>query len=120
MQRLAKNEKGIFQEQCTTGVVHRGMVGGNRGTNNKLGTAGWSKPLRAEAVHGLAGEVVGALNPHAESDPRGIVTQIWVALGIVLGRSPYFPVEAVKHYINLFILRFFGGQHARRIESLLG
>jgi hypothetical protein len=62
----------------------------------------WPDSPEPEAYHGLAGEIVTAMEPQSEADPVGILVQILVAFGNVIGRSAHFQVEADKHYLNLF------------------
>src|SRR5439155_15725309 len=56
-----------------------------------------------EAFSGLAGEIVETIAPHTESDPVAILGQLLVMVGNAIGRTPYFPVEADRHYPNLFV-----------------
>lgn len=65
--------------------------------------SGWPKPLHEAAFHGLAGDVVRRIEPHTEADPASLLLQLLVALGNVVGRNPYFLVEANRHYLNLFV-----------------
>jgi len=58
--------------------------------------------LAPEALHGLAGEIVAALDPHTESDPVGVLVQLLVAFGNALNRGPHFRAEADYHALNLF------------------
>ncbi|MBK7072938.1 MAG: hypothetical protein IPH44_11605 [Myxococcales bacterium] len=58
--------------------------------------------LSADALHGLAGEVVATIEPHTEADPVGLLLQYLVAFGSVIGRSAYFKVEGTRHHTNLF------------------
>ena len=60
--------------------------------------------MDAAAYHGLAGDFVKALAPHTEADLVGILIQFLVALGNVIGNSPYYLVEADKHHCNLFAI----------------
>jgi len=63
-----------------------------------------SKPvLSAEALHGLAGEIVRAIEPFTESDPVAVLSNILVAFGNVAGPIPYFRVEHTRHHLNMFI-----------------
>ena len=57
--------------------------------------------LPREALSGLAGEVVGVIEPHSESDPVALLTQFFVAFGNAVGRGPYFTAEADQHFTNL-------------------
>ena len=50
--------------------------------------------LDEAALYGLAGDVVRALNPHTEADPVGILIQLLIAFGNVIGNNPYYQVES--------------------------
>ena len=54
------------------------------------------------ALHGLAGDVARALDPHTEADPVGILIQFLTAFGNIIGNNPYYQVESDKHHTNLF------------------
>ena len=58
--------------------------------------------LAPDALHGLAGEFVRQIGPHTESDPVGILSQILLLYGNLIGRHSYFAVEADRHFLNLF------------------
>jgi len=64
--------------------------------------AEWPKPLADKAFHGLAGEIVRAIEPHSEADPAALLVQFLAAYGVAAGRFAYFAVEADRHYSNLF------------------
>ncbi len=55
------------------------------------------------AFHGLAGDIVRAIEPHTEADPTAILLQSLVAFGSVAGRSAHYLVEADKHYTNSYV-----------------
>jgi hypothetical protein len=57
---------------------------------------------KAEVFYGLAGDVVRSVEPHTESDPMAILIQLLALFGNVIGRNAYFPVEAAKHFLNIF------------------
>src|SRR5438876_93302 len=61
-------------------------------------------PPVAEAFYGLAGDIVRAIEPHSEADPLAILAQLLVMFGNVIGRGPYFQVEADRHHTNLYIV----------------
>jgi hypothetical protein len=65
--------------------------------------AGWPKPLDRQAFHGLAGEIVSAIEPHTEADPAALLIQLLVGFGNLVGRAPYTAVEADRHGVNLFV-----------------
>jgi hypothetical protein len=53
------------------------------------------------AFYGLAGQIVGLIEPHSEADPMALLSQFLVAFGNCAGRSAHFNVEADSHYSNL-------------------
>lgn len=77
----------------------------------------WPEPPGAEVYHGLAGQLVHALEPHTESDPLAILVQLLVAFGNMAGRSAFFAVEADRHYPNLFIALVGPSSKARKGTS---
>lgn len=58
----------------------------------------WPAPADEAAYHGVAGRVVATLDPHTESDPIAILVQLLASFGNAIGRGPYFPHEAARHY----------------------
>lgn len=57
--------------------------------------------LQSEAFHGLAGEIVEAIEPHSEADPAGLLAQLLLVFGNIIGRNAYFAVESSRHYANI-------------------
>ena len=62
----------------------------------------WPGPISPLAYHGLAGQIVRAMEAETESDPVAILIQILVIFGNAIGRHAYWQVEGDKHYGNLF------------------
>lgn len=61
-------------------------------------------PLLEEAAyHGLAGEIVSAIQPHTEADPASLLLHFLAAFGNSVGRSPHAIAEADRHGCNLFV-----------------
>ncbi len=58
--------------------------------------------LDPTALHGLAGDVVRALEPHTEADQVAILVQLLVCFGNVIGRRPHAKAEADRHGMNEF------------------
>ena len=58
--------------------------------------------LNGDAMHGLAGDVVRAIEPHTESDPVALLVQFITYFGNAIGRHSYYLVESDRHYPNLF------------------
>jgi hypothetical protein len=61
----------------------------------------WPKPLAAEALYGLAGDVVHVIEPHSEADPVALLTQAVTYFGNVIGPGPRFRAESDWHRTNL-------------------
>src|SRR4030095_13577534 len=62
-------------------------------------TVAEKKPvLDPEALHGLAGEIVNAIDPYTEADPVAVLTNTLTAFGNVVGPIPYFRVENTRHH----------------------
>ena len=64
----------------------------------------WPSPLEPEAFHGLAGDIVRAIEPHSEADPAALLVQLLAAYGNAVGRGPYFTAEADRHYVILYVV----------------
>ena len=62
----------------------------------------WPDPPDSAAFHGLAGEIVQAIEPHTEADRVALLVQLLTATGNAIGRGPGFTVEADRHGLNLF------------------
>lgn len=58
--------------------------------------------LTAEALYGLAGNVVRTIEPHSEADPAAILIQTLVAVGNIIGPGLHCTVESTRHPFNLF------------------
>ncbi len=61
----------------------------------------WPEPPAPEAYYGVAGDIVGAIEPHSEADPVALLVQILVGFGNVVGRGPHFVAEGDRHYVNM-------------------
>ena len=72
--------------------------------SNSFNSSDSSLVLAPEAFHGLAGGFVKLIEPETEADPAAILLQLLVAVGCYFGRLLWFPVEATKHFPNLFCL----------------
>jgi len=79
---------------------------------------------------GLAGDIVGAIEPHSESDPVGLLLQLLTAFGNIVGRHSYVRAEEDRHYANLSVVVVGDTSRARkgtsfghikkRVETALG
>jgi hypothetical protein len=71
-------------------------------TNGRLRRRMPSWPeLDGAALHGLAGEIVAAVEPHSEADPVAVLVSLLSAYGNVVGRSAHFRVGAGKHHLKI-------------------
>jgi len=77
----------------------------------------WPPPPRAAAFTGLAGEITVAIEPHTESDPLAILTQLLVCFGSAIGRGAHYAVEATEHHANEFALLVGPSAKARKGSS---
>jgi hypothetical protein len=68
-------------------------------------------------LHGVAGAVVRAIDPHTEADPAAILFQFLVAFGNMAGRSAYYRVESSRHYPNMFAVLVGRSSRARKGTS---
>jgi hypothetical protein len=77
------------------------------------------------ALHGLAGEIVDLIAPQTEAAAAALLATFLVYAGAALGRAAYYPVEAARHYPNLFVAivgdssRGRKGTSRRRIEQVM-
>lgn len=58
--------------------------------------------LSTDALYGLFGRIVALIEPATEADPVAILAQLLVSFGNIVGRAPYFFIEAAEHHTNLF------------------
>jgi hypothetical protein len=64
----------------------------------------WPTPPAAEAFYGLAGEIVGAIEPHSEADPAALLLQLLTAFGNSAGRGAHMLAEGDEHPAGLYTL----------------
>lgn len=60
--------------------------------------------LAPEALYGLAGEVVAAIDPHTEANKVAVLAQFLTMFGCVIGRALHFLVEWTRHPAKLFFV----------------
>lgn len=63
----------------------------------------WPDALAPEAFHGMAGDLVRAIEPSSEADPAALLFQTIVGFGNMIGRTAHFRVEATQHFANEFV-----------------
>src|SRR4030095_4215667 len=85
-----------------------------------LGSAMESKDERTfptldpSALHGVAGELVRAIEPQTEADSTALLIQILANFGSVSGRNAFYQVEADRHYPTIFALLIGRSSKARK------
>src|SRR5262249_34638062 len=92
--------------------------GGNGGATFVASDAFVAWPTMDEAAYyGLAGDVVRIIAPHSEADPVAILIQELVYFGNVIGRAPYYLVEADEHHANLYAVLVGNSSKSRKGTS---
>ena len=87
-------------------------------THVQQSSINWPAQPNYEAFRGLAGEFVSMIEPHSESDPVALLSQLLVGFGNIIGRRTYFQVEADKHFTNLFATLVGPTSKARKSSAL--
>jgi hypothetical protein len=62
----------------------------------------WPAPMHPAAFHGLAGDVVRAIEPHTEADPAAVLVLLLAAFGNLAGASAHFLAEARRHPLRIW------------------
>lgn len=62
----------------------------------------WPVPLADAAYHGLAGEIVRALEPETEADPVALLLSLLAAVGNVVGAGPHWRVGLREHGLRIY------------------
>ena len=73
--------------------------------------------LRSQALHGLAGEIVRAIEPHTESDPVALLASVLATFGAAVGRGPHAAADGVEHPGRLFVVLVGDSAKARKGSS---
>lgn len=61
--------------------------------------------LPEEALHGLPGDIVKAVDPYTEADPVAVLAHVLAAFGNLVGPGPHFRVEHTTHPLRInFVL----------------
>jgi hypothetical protein len=65
-------------------------------------------------LYGDAGRLVRKAAQYNEAHPAGMLVDLVVSLGSIIGRGPYFNVGATKHYTNEFMARVGDSSKSRK------
>jgi len=79
--------------------------------------AQWPEDLGEDAMYGVTGALVRAIEPHTEADPAALAIQFLVGFGSLIGRGPYVLVEADHHYTNEYTVLVGSTARARKGTS---
>src|SRR2546422_6878713 len=74
--------------------------------------------LKDEALQGLPGEIVRAIDPFTEADPVAVLTPLLLGLGILIGDGPHFSVEFDRHPLRTNAILVGDSSKARKGASL--
>ena len=99
--------QGITRQRGDTAFTAYGDLAENK----------WPDPIDTAAYHGLAGEIVHAIEPHSEADPVALPIRLLVGFGNVIGRSAHFVAEADQHFGNLFAVLVGRTSKGRKVSS---
>ncbi len=91
---------------------------GGAGTGQRIAD-GWPT-LQPAALHGLAGDVVHALDPHTEADRAAVLVTFLVMFGNAAGRGPHVMAGEDRHGANLFAALVGETAKARKGSSQAG
>jgi hypothetical protein len=62
-------------------------------------------PWDDSIMHGIAGDITRKAAEHCEAHPAGLYLDLLVSLGSLMGRRPYFTINATRHYTNEYFVR---------------
>jgi hypothetical protein len=60
--------------------------------------------LAAEALHGLAGDIVRELEPHSEADPAALLVTTLATFGAMVGAGPHALADGASHPARIWAL----------------
>ncbi|MEV8072198.1 DUF3987 domain-containing protein [Streptomyces pseudogriseolus] len=60
--------------------------------------------LSERAYHGLAGDIVRAIEPHTEADPAALLFTLYAGAGAMIGRAPHVLAGGVEHGARIWVL----------------
>jgi hypothetical protein len=82
--------------------------------------------LEDEALCGLPGDIIEAIEPHTESDPVALLSSLLAAFGNAIGRGAFFRVGADIHHLKLNVAlvgdtsKGRKGMSRRYVQDLMG
>jgi Bifunctional DNA primase/polymerase, N-terminal len=79
--------------------------------------APWPAALDPAAYHGLAGDVVRAIDPHTEADPVSVLVGFLTAFGNIIDAGPHAVVGSTHHSARIFAALVGETARARKGDS---
>jgi hypothetical protein len=74
--------------------------------------------LHTDALYGLAGDIVRAVDPHTEADPVAVLLNVLTMFGNVVGHAPHAIADHSRHTMNLFVVQVGNTSQARKGTAL--
>lgn len=99
-------------------AIEREAIGAPRDTRTTLSNP-QPTPLKADAYHGVLGEIVRAIDPHTEASKEAILYSGLALLGNYVGRGPRSIASGSSHTTNDYIM-LVGPTGAGRKGSAMG
>lgn len=62
----------------------------------------WPAPIERAAYHGLAGDIVDAIEPETEADPAALLLTLLAAVGCIVGSGPHWRVSGRPHQARVW------------------
>ncbi len=67
-----------------------------------------------DILYGPVGELIRKAGQYNESHPAGMLVDFLVSIGSIIGRGPFFTVNATRHYTNEFFVRVGSSSRSRK------
>lgn len=97
---MAPRQAALEAKKDTPNCAHDAERGAD--VEQDAAPAEWPAPPDAAAYHGVAGEIVRAIEPHTEADPVALLVQLLLAFGNSIDRTAHFAAEGDRHFLNEF------------------
>jgi hypothetical protein len=101
---LAMNKRAFSPQQRQSELAATNGAEDSPSFNSSFPDEDYPKPIGTAAFHGLAGEIVGMIEPHTEADPAALLFQLLAAFGNMIGREAFMVADGARHYLNLFLV----------------
>ena len=65
-------------------------------------------------LYGAAGDLIRKASAFNEAHPAGMLVDLLVSIGSIMGRGPYFTISSTQHYTNEFMARVGDSSKSRK------